>query len=150
MQNLKSKSPNFSKSTPSLLERWLNSPRIPRTLPSHHPLILSSRSEIQKATRLAKSVLSQDIPSMKDLFLLRKKSMIFKLIPLMPVLTVAVFLHLSKVNKGFVGFKKFNKLLFQSGDPFVTLLQLSFKFCNALLIELFSFRCQFLPSNHLL
>jgi len=39
---------------------------------------------------------------------------------------LSVFLH-----KGFVGFEKFDNLLF--------------KFCNTLLIELFSFRCQFLP-----
>jgi len=44
------------------------------------------------------------------------------------------FSHLS--NKLGVDFEKFGDLLF--------------KFCNASLIELFSFRCQFLPSNHLL
>ncbi len=51
-------------------------------------------------------------------------------------------------SKSGVGLEKFGNLLFQGGDSLVTLLQLSFKFCNASPIELFSFRCQFLLSNY--
>ena len=51
-------------------------------------------------------------------------------------------------SKSSVGLEKLGNLLFQGGDSVVTLLQLSFNLCNALLIELFSFRCQFLPSNY--
>lgn len=49
-----------------------------------------------------------------------------------------------------VGFKKFSNLLFQSVDPLIAQLQLSFKFSNALFVKLFAFRGQVLPSRHLL
>lgn len=49
-----------------------------------------------------------------------------------------------------VGFKKFSNLLFQSADPLIAQLQLSFKFSNALFVKLFAFRGQILPLRHLL
>jgi len=86
LRNLKSKSLSLWNKWENSLTRLQNSRRILPTPPSRHPLILSSHREIQKATRLAKSVLSQDIPSMEGLFLQGTKLMTFKLIHLTPAL----------------------------------------------------------------
>jgi len=51
---------------------------------------------------------------------------------------------------GLVGQDIVPHLLFQRSDSLITLSQLSLKFSNTSLIELFLFRRQFLPSNHLL
>ena len=53
------------------------------------------------------------------------------------------------LNKGFVGFKKFSNLFFKSSNSFIALFQLSFKFQDALDIELFFFGSQFLPLRYL-
>ena len=61
---------------------------------------------------------------------------------------ISKFSHL--FSKFGVDFKKFSHLLFQCIDSLITFSQLSFKFRDALDIELFFFRGQFSSLNHLL